>query len=95
MNTTTRINGLEQEIGRLKSQLQKANTWRDDVKSLSDFTPKIKCSSFDQLYNHAVEYVQEVIETGRSPKDGKQWIYEAVMEVCLGIQVWSIIDSSV
>ena len=84
----------KKEIEELQAKIEIAQGLRFEVRSVDSFSDKEKVKVFDALHKEAYEHVQFVVENGRSPKDGDHWMYEAVMERCLGRVVWDIINQA-
>lgn len=55
----------------------------------SDYTDAEKCAKFDELYRMAREHFDHVREHGYGEKDSKNWMYEAVMGLLGGAEMWA------
>jgi len=86
-----RIDQLELEIDQLELEKELAEKWLDNIKALSNFSDADKAEIFDALYGQCARYLKTLAETGWPPKDGEEYLFEFVMEKCLGTGVWSVI----
>lgn len=64
------------------------------LKKLSDYTDEEKCEKFDELYRMAREDFAHVREHGYAPKDSKHWMFEAVMELLSGAEMWDAYNAN-
>jgi hypothetical protein len=92
MDRNSRRTKLKKQIERLEKEDRITETWQGQVRALDSFSDAQKIAVFDSMYEQALEYVKEIVETGDNPKDWKQYIYESVLSQCLGENVWEIIN---
>lgn len=59
-------------------------------KKPSDFGLNEKIDVFDSLYSYVFNMVKDTIDSQRTPKDAKQYLFEKVMETFMGDGVWDI-----
>lgn len=93
MSKETHTEGLEKRIKTLEARLVTIKTWASKIRQLEDFSMQEKADVFDKLYNQTWTYLKETLEADWYPKDGEYYIYEAVMELTLGKQVWDILNT--
>lgn len=57
-------------------------------RSLDSYMPTEKIEAFDMLYKVALDHYNEVLESGRSDDDDVHYIFEDVMTLFLGKDVF-------
>ena len=91
MDKQARISVLQAKIDLLQQRMEQIERWLESVRSLDSFTPDEKIKVFDELYQQARKYLFSYVETGYAPKDGKSYLFEAVLKRMLGKDVWDIV----
>lgn len=61
------------------------DNWKPKI--ADDFTTEEKCKAFDKLYKMVAEHYR-CVENNERNKDYTQYTWEAVMELCLGKDVF-------
>jgi predicted membrane GTPase involved in stress response len=69
----------------LQEELEKRQKLKDILQPLDNI-------DYSSVYASAVEYMAELSESGREPKDCQQHMYEDVMEAVYGKKVWDYIN---
>ena len=61
-----------------------------NVKEFSSFSNADKIKIFDQLYHMCSRDICTTVIEGRTPKDAEHCVWEALMDLMLGENVWEI-----
>lgn len=91
MDKRVGITALQAKIDSLRLRIEQIEQGLGSVRSLDSFAPDEKAEVFDELYQQARKYLFSYVETGYPPKDGADYLYEAVLSKMLGEDVWAII----
>ena len=93
-STKKRLQDLDKQIEDAKADMSflEGGKWRESLWSASSITDFQKFAAFDRLYEMAMQHLQVTVDTGCPPKDGKYYIFEAVMELCLGPKAFDVLN---
>lgn len=64
----------------------------EERQKLNDIPQPLDNIDYSDVYASAVEYITELSESGREPKDAVHYMYETVMETIYGPGVWDYIN---
>ena len=63
-----------------------------DLQQPNDITPTEACIRYGQLHRLALEHATHQIVHGRYPKDSDNHLAEALFQICLGENIFSILN---
>jgi hypothetical protein len=95
MNTTAkeRLEQLENQKKFIQEQIDGLkDSHRSDYVQLEDYLPQERINKFDQIYKVCDDYIQEIIQEGGIDDDAEHYLYEAVMELTLGKNIFKLLN---
>lgn len=81
---------LEEKAAKIRRKMDVVDHWATWISDASQITDKEKIEAFDRLRTQAFNYAKSMVEEGFEPKDGKHYLYEAVLAETLGGRIWDL-----